>query len=195
MKLQINTTHRLGPQFSDIPADIIDACPLLDGGASPKDLIANDKIPLQIRTVIADLPWSFKRKHAWLYVRPQRCVIAGPDHRTGSFYHLDVDAVHHAVAPAWDEFINLTVSFGDVAETEFIADPMVIDLPERPSSADYVTVAGIMNKPGVNYRTESPKNAQVMHYTTLDCHRAGPIRRTGTRLILLGFETDSERWP
>lgn len=193
MKLQINHTHRIGPQFSDISPEAIEACPLLDGGAYPKDLIANEKIPQEIRRVIADLPWSFKRKHAWLYVRPQRCTVAGPDTRTGSFYHLDVDAVHHAVAPAWDEFINLTVSFGDIAETEFIADPMVIELPEQPSSKDYVTVASILGNK--TYRTESPKNAQVMHYTTLDGHRAGPIRRNGTRLILLGFETDSERWP
>ncbi len=195
MNLNINHTHRFGQQFNDIPQDVIEACPLLDGGAYPKDLLRNEKIPQQIRSIIADLPWSFKRKHAWLYVRPQRCFARGQDTRTGSFYHLDVDAVHHAVAPSWDEFINLTVSFGNIAETEFIADPMIIDVPDHPSSRDYVTVAGILNKPGASWRTESAKNAQVAHYTTLDGHRAGPVRRDGWRLILLGFETNSEKWP
>jgi hypothetical protein len=195
VKLQINHTHRLGTQFSDISKEAIEACPLLDGGAHPNELANDSRIPLEIRCVISALPFSWKRKHAWLYVRPQRCVVGAKDTRTGSFYHLDVDAVHHAVAPAWDEFINLTVSFGNIAETEFIADPMVIDVAERPSSHDYVTVAGILGDPRPGYRTESPNNGQVMHYTTLDGHRAGPIRRTGTRLIMLGFETDSEKWP
>ncbi len=192
MKLTINTTHRFGQQFEDLPADIIEACPSRDDGLSPEDLLKDMQIPAEIRNIIGKLPWSGKRKHQWLYVRPQVCRVYGPDTRAGNFYHLDVDVRGHTVASAWDEFIAFTVSFGDISETEFITDLMTIDVPDAPSSGDYVTVASILGTGP--YRTESAAPGRIMHYTTLDAHRAASIRRDGTRLILLGFETDGSNW-
>lgn len=196
MKLDINHTHRWGAQLQDIPQDVIARCPHIGHGMYPEDILKLDTVPDEVKAAISNLGWNHERKHPWLYVRPQRCSVHGADTRTGSFYHLDVDAVHRAVAPAWGEFQAITVSFGDIAETEFIADPMAIDVPsDVPSSRDYVTLSPILNPAGVRWSTHSAKNAQVAHYSTMDAHRSGPIRRDGWRLILLGFATDSEKWP
>jgi hypothetical protein len=198
MKLEINHTHRFGMQLNDLSQKVIAACPRYDG-VSPEVVLGAYALPIEVKHTLAALPWGGERKYRWLYIRPQLCRLDEPDHRSGSFFHLDVDAVYRSVAPAWDEFRAMAVAFGDVAETEFIADPMTIDVPgETPKSQDYVTLAGILNPVGVRWSTHSPRNAQVAHYTTLDAHRAGKIRKDGWRLIVLGFETNAEPqevWP
>ncbi len=109
---------------------------------------------------------------------------------------MDVDAIYRSVAPDWDDFLAMAVSFGDVGETEFISTPMMMPIDGPPRSSDYVKYSALVTaRP---FETHSPKPCQVAHYMTPDFHRAGPIRRTGWRLIILAFETDAEpkaTWP
>lgn len=196
MKLELNRTHRWGEQLEDLPQDVIAACPSIGWGCAPDDPIIAT-LPSEVRKRLDAFPWGFggTRKYQWIYVRPQVIDVTKADTRSGNFYHLDVDSIYRCVAPAWDEFREIAVSFGDIAEVEFIAEPMTINANDRPSSNDYVTLSGNFNRA---FATESPKNAQLALYTGLDAHRAGPIRRSGNRLFLIAFETNqppSPVWP
>ena len=199
MRLEINTTHHFGKDFTRLgfrlSQEEIAACALHNEGLEPAAALALPDVPDSIKQVIGALPYgaSGKRKHSWVYIRPQYCDLAKPDSRIGSFYHLDVDALGRSVAPAWDEFRAMAVTFGDIAEVEFIDEPMTIEVPDRPSSKEYATLAGYFHNR--DFKTHSPANGQIVHYRTTDAHRAGPIRRTGWRLIILVFETNGEIWP
>ncbi len=195
MLIQCNHTHAFTKQFEDLQQHDIERCPRLDG-ISPHDLITRADVPEPIKEVVRQLPYTNQRKWCWLYVRPQLCVLGGPDDRSGSFWHVDVDAVFRCVAPDWDDFQAMAVSFGNVAETEFIVDPLQIEVTGPPKSRDYVTFSPLVNA-GQVWRTEAPRPCQVAHYTIRDFHRAGPIRRTGWRLVILAFETNAppvEKW-
>ncbi len=195
MIIQLNQTHHYGEQLEDVPQGDIEICPTWNG-VSPESIISTESFcPGTILQRIKLLPWAPDRKWRWLYVRPQWCDPGRPDARSGSFWHMDVDAVYRSVAPTWDEFRAMAVSFGDVAETQFAEDDKCIEVGERPDSADYARLSGLLN---YDWKTSGPRNAQVAHYTTLDVHRAGPIRRTGWRLIILAFATNAEpqeKWP
>lgn len=192
-QLSLNKTFKFGEQLADLTQEDIIACPAVGYGVSPANLPAN--LPESVRIRIAHFPWTNTRKYNWLYIRPQFCDPALTDIRSGNFYHLDVDAIYKCVAPAWGEFIEHAVSFGDVAEVEFISEPMVIEAPDTPSSDAYATLSTNFQR---TFQTASPANAQFVSYTGLDAHRAGPIRKKGMRLFLIGFETDAPPkgiWP
>ncbi len=193
MKLALNLTFKFGEQLADLSEEDIKACPAIGNGVAPDRLPST--VPAAVKERLAHFPWTGTRKYHWLYLRPQFCDPSVTDTRSGNFYHLDVDAIYRSVAPNWQDFIEHAVSFGDVAEIEFISEPMAIEVPEKPSSQDYVTLSPNFNRP---FHTVQPKNAQIVSYTGLDAHRAGPIRKKGHRLFVIGFETDSppkDIWP
>lgn len=195
MKIDLNHTHRYTTKLNDVSQETISKCVTLDG---VDFATLYGKLPLAVTAEIAAMPFQREpRKHTWFYVRPQLCRKGEPDKRSGSFWHIDVDAVYRSVAPDWDDFRAMAVSFGDIAETEFVDEPMQIEVDGPPRSQDYVTFAPIFND-GRERRTSSPEPCQVAEYTIRDVHRAGRIRRDGWRLIVLVFETNAEpaeKWP
>lgn len=196
MKIRCNETHRFTKQFPPISEEDIRATPGIPTGESPETILARNDIPESVRSVIRDLPYANDRVYTWIYVRPQYVDKDKPDTRTGSFYHLDVDAIYRCVASSWEDFKELIVSFGDVSETAFISEPADIEVTGPPKSEDYVSLL-----PQVSPRewpTESPAPGQVAEYTIRDFHMAGPIRKTGWRLVIVVFQTNtppSDRWP
>lgn len=197
VKLNCNQSHRFTKQFEDIPQEDIARCPLLEGGHSPAEILARADVSESIKNVVRELPYSGDRAYTWLYIRPQQCTISGPDHRSGAFFHVDVDAVYRCVAPDWEDFRVMIVSFGNVAETQFISDPLELEVTKLPQVSDYVNFSGIVNN-GYPWKLESPKPCQVAQYTIKDFHRAGPIRRNGWRLAIVVFETNAppvDKWP
>lgn len=194
MLIECNHTHRYTAQLEELTQDEIALVPMMDGVTGVEVI---ERAP-RLAAVLSDLPRQREpRAHTWYYVRPQLCRRREPDRRSGSFWHIDVDAVYRSVAPDWDDFRAMAVSFGDVAETEFIEDRFSIEVDGPPRSSDYVTFSPLVNN-GQQWRTSSPKPGQVAEYTIRDFHRAGPIRRDGWRLIVLVFETNAtpvEKWP
>src|SRR6185369_7773073 len=157
MLLKCNNTHHFGEQLGTLPQDVIAA---LKGkqieGVAPADVLGDNKVPLAVRNKVARLPWGWGglRRHAWLYIRAQQVQPDQPDRRSGSFWHLDVDAVYRSVAPDWNDFRAMAVSFGDVAETEFISTPFSIEVDGPPKSSDYVHLLPQLN--GKVFDTHSP---------------------------------------
>ena len=197
MIIACNHTHRFTKQFDDIAQEDIASCQTFNG-ISPDDFLdwTTAGAPDSIKRIIGALPYTLERRYTWLYIRPQKVVLGEPDTRSGSFFHIDVDAVGRCVAPDWDDFRAMSVSFGDVAETEFIADPFDLEVSGPPRSSDYVNFSHLVNN-GQKWRTESPRPCQVAEYTIRDFHRAGPPRRSGWRLVILAFETNAppvEKW-
>lgn len=197
MKIACNQTHRFTRQLKDVPQDDIAACPTLNG-LSPYDVLSDKRVPETIRDAVKSLPWGWggERTYRWLYVRPQLVDLTQADRRSGSFWHIDVDAVFRCVAPDWNDFRAMAVSFGDIAETEFMATPFDIDVDGPPRSSHYVELLAQLE--GKTWTTEQAKPCQVALYTIRDFHRAGPCRRSGWRLIILAFETNAppkETWP
>lgn len=192
--IDVNITHRFGDVLPDtITQDDIARCPTMQGVTT---IEAVEKTPPNISLMLAKLPYRDDRKYTWLYVRPQRCEIGKPDHRSGNWFHMDVDAVGRCVAPDWnDDFQAMAVAFGDIAETEFIAERATVNVEMKPQSSDYVKYSDI---DWSKHRKHSPAPRQIAHYTIRDFHRAGPIRKSGWRLIVLVFQTNTppqDKWP
>lgn len=193
-QLSLNKTFKFGEQLADLTQEEISACPAIGHGIAPEDLWKAG-LPEAVLERLEHFPWTGTRKYQWIYIRPQFCDPTLSDTRSGNFYHLDVDAIYKVVTPYWGEFIEHAISFGDIAEVSFISEPMVIEAPDTPSSDAYVTLSSNFQR---SFSTTSPANAQFVSYTGLDAHKAGPIRKKGWRLFLIGFETDAlpkETWP
>lgn len=199
MKIRCNEHHRFTTRLGPVPSEDIARCPYINTGEDPRELVDRIDIPESIRLAIAQMPWRHDRyANAWAYVRPQLCKVKGPDDRSGSFLHVDVDSIYRAVAPSWDPNLwrVMIVSFGDIAETEFVSHPFDIQVDDRPRLTDYVNLAEQANR--LTQATHSPAPGQVTEYTIRDFHRAGPIRRDGWRLAIVSFETNegpSPTWP
>jgi len=198
-QLRMNDTHHFGAKLGDLPEEVIED---LNGrfieGWTPKQVLDTAYVPRAVKNVVMKLPWGWggERAHQWLYIRPQRVILGQPDRRSGTFWHVDVDAVYRSVAPDWDDFRAMAVSFGGVAETEFIATPFDITVEGPPKSADYVNLLPQLE--GRAYGTHAPEPGQIAHYTARDFHRAGEPRKTGWRLVILAFETNAPpqaKWP
>lgn len=197
MKVWFNNTFRFTEQLDDISQEDIARTPPVGWGESPENILLMPNMPESVKAVIGALPYPTDRKYIWCYVRPQWCELGKTDERTGSFFHCDVDAIYRCVAPDWYDFKELLVSFGNISETEYITDSLNIEVNPVPQSSDYVTLSPYFNN-GQEWKTASQKNGQVVEYTMRDVHRAGPIRRTGWRLVIVCFATNAEpatTWP
>lgn len=201
--LSMNHTHHFGEKLGELPQEVIEAAarspvPWKVEGWKPSEVLEAPFVPRAIKNKVAQLPWGWggKREHRWLYIRPQLVKMGEPDRRSGSFWHVDVDAVFRSVAPDWDDFRAMAVSFGNIAETEFIKTPFDITVDGPPKSADYVHLLPQIE--GKAFTTHTPQPGQIAHYTVRDFHRAGPPRQSGWRLIILAFETNAkpqDKWP
>lgn len=200
MKIACNQTHRFGMNLGDLPQEVLElasiSCPKIEGW-TPAEVLSHPTASRAVKNKVAQLPWGWggERAHRWLYIRHQKVAAGQPDRRSGSFWHVDVDAVFRSVAPDWDDFRAMAVSFGDIAETEFIATPFDIDVDGPPRSSMYVE---LLPQLPATFETHAPAPGQIAHYTVRDFHRAGPVRRSGHRLIILAFETNAppqDKWP
>ncbi len=196
MIIRCNETYRFTKQFEPISQEDIARTPSVTPGDSLAVVLAKPTMPESVRSVIRDLPYCNDRLNTWIFVRPQYVDATQPDARIGAFYHLDVDVIYRCVSKDWDDFKNMVVSFGDIAETEFISEPTEIEVHGPPTPADYVSVL-----PQISHRTwptERPAPGQVAEYTVRDFHRAGPIRKSGWRLVIIVVQTNAptvESWP
>jgi hypothetical protein len=175
--------------IADIPQEQIEVCPTATG-VDPYSLLLKDSPGAVVNAVLA-MPWTNTRKHRQLLIRPQDC--RGVDTRLGTFWHRDVD-VHGIVTPTWDDLILTIVSFGGIAETEFI-----------PHRGNLETLMEIWGEPSLSCYTDqfaaeangagwpdavSAAPCQVARYRSWDWHRAGHIRKRGWRLVMIGIESD-----
>lgn len=162
----------------------ISTCPTVTG-LSPTSPLLHD-LPANVLLNLHALPWSNTRQHRTVLIRPQDCRMA--DVRMGAFWHRDVD-VHGVVTPNWADLVLTLVTFGDVAETEFIPNTGLLGAPV-PSLACYTDVEA-QHVNGRDWPTAvTIRPNQVVRYGSRDWHRAGPIRRPAWRLVMIGVESD-----
>ncbi len=170
--------------IADIPQDQIAACPTITGMA-PEWL---PDLPPAVAAAVDAMPWTNERKHAQLLIRPQDC--RDHDTRLGTFWHRDVD-VHGVVTKTWDDMILTIVSFGGVAETEFIRGVVPERSAEPPHLSCYTdALAQSVNGYVCGWEVSAVAPCQVVRYGSLDWHRAGHIRKRGWRLVMIGIESD-----
>lgn len=193
MKLEINRGLAFGKIFPDISQEDIASCGVYpQRWASPVETLARQDLPASVKDVIRQLPWGNERKHQWIHVRPQYCENKTVK-RDGDFWHLDVDLTFCCIPTSWDDFRLTAVSFGDIAETEFIVEAMEIEVEDKPHPSHYASLIGNFQR---EFGTISPLNGQIVQYFTTNAHRAGPIRKTGWRLLILAVETNAKpEWP
>ena len=172
--------------IADIPQEQIAACPTVTGMAPTGKWIGD--LPPAARRAIRGLPWAAVRKFRQVLVRPQDCRAY--DSRLGTFWHRDVD-VHGHVTPTWDDMILTVVSFGGIAETEFIDDREIDAFStEGAPSLDCYTDETSRKVNERAWSSQSLAPCQVGRYRSPDWHRAGYVRKHGWRLVLIGIESD-----
>ncbi len=170
--------------IEDVSQEQIAACPTVTG-MDPANCDAIG-LPPQVFNAVRHMPWTRARKHRQVLIRPQDCM--GVDTRLGTFWHRDVD-VHGIVTPTWDDLILTIVSFGGIAETEFIPTAVPLAIWPPPSLGCYTDeLAQHVNGKGWPAVSASP--CQVVRYRSTDWHRAGHIRKHGLRLVIIGIESD-----
>ncbi len=173
--------------IADIPQEQIAACPTITG-ADALGVLWLESLPPAVQTAVRSLPWTCTRRHRQVLIRPQDC--RDHDTRLGTFWHRDVD-VHGVVTPTWDDMILTIVSFGGIAETEFIRGVV----PERSAQPPHLScytdeLARRVNGCGWEALMSAAAPCQVVRYGSLDWHRAGHIRNRGWRLVMIGIESD-----
>ncbi len=170
----------------------IEYCPEVTG-MKPSDPLmweGGGGVSIAVMHRVWGLPWSGKRQHLQVLIRPQDC--RKEDARIGSFWHLDMN-VGLYFAPDWDDMILHIVSFGDVAETEFVPTALKDhELAPRPSAQLYQAPFNIDHLMSVraDNKTAHAKPNQVVTYTSRHWHRGGALRNPGRRLVIIGVESD-----
>ena len=158
---------------------------------STEQIYYSPRCPRHLRTLLLSMPWTDRPN--FVQVRPQD-FRKQPAFALGQAWHVDVNTnlangqVH--LAKNLDEFRSMVVSFGDVAETEFVRDPLEIDT-SRINPYDHGQFAGHVSSLSPAAIASAPN--QVAVYTGRDIHRVGTNVRLGNaRLIIVSVECDDE---
>lgn len=183
-----NSTYRLGATLAPLNQEEIINTPEFYA-MSREAIVASGKCPAHLKTVLDALPWTGRPN--FVQVRPQDFRKRVP-HVLGDGWHVDLNTslangrMH--LAKSLDEYRSMVVSFGDVAETEFIKGPIKLDCDER-LPFDHVAFFDKINASYYNTVTLAPD--QVATYTSRDIHRINPNIRLGrARLIIVTVELD-----
>jgi hypothetical protein len=186
-----NTTYHLGDVLDPLTQDEISLTPEFFA-MSYQDVLESGKCPPWLRRVLLALPWT--NRPNFVQVRPQDFRGATP-HVLGGGWHVDVNTglangVMHW-AKSLDEFRSMVVSFGDVAETEFIRKPF--EVADERVAFDHCAFHGLMERmcAAGNVETVALQPNQVATYGSRDVHRISPkIRHGRMRLIIVTVELD-----
>lgn len=156
---------------------------------SKEEIYDHKDAPEFLKRIIREFPWDGRK--SVLQVRPQDWRKTRPV-MLGDGWHID-DCVRLKdgkvrVCKNFDDFKLMTVSFGNVCETDFMST--ILDLPD-------------LSMPGTNYaeffahvatlKTTSlrPAPNQLAIYTSKDIHKVGSLHHLGKlRLMIVAFESD-----
>lgn len=160
---------------------------------SLESILKSGKCPEHLKKVLLGFNW--KGRPTVIQVRPQDFRIAQPP-MLGTGWHVDCNthlrSGRNQIAKSLDEFALQTVSFGDVTETQFIADPFELDT-NLADPFQHVAFHGAVSRyvelSGARIATAKPN--QLAEYTSHDVHRVSPTCRIGNaRLIIVAYECD-----
>lgn len=183
-----NATYSLGKVLEGLSQDEIYNTPEFYA-MSFESILASNRCPDHLKRVIEQLELGDRPNV--IQVRPQDFRTTLP-HVLGGGWHVDVNTVlangsEHR-AKSLEEFSSRVVSFGDVAETEFIEGPIEIDT-KKFSPYNHALFAQHVSS--LKFKTVTAKPNQVARYTSRDIHRINPRVRSGKmRLIIVTFECD-----
>lgn len=181
-----NNRYNLANIFWPVEQEEIFNCPDFYA-MSHEDIIKNKDCPKFLKRILEGFPWSGRPN--FVQVRPQD-FRAGKPYVLGDGWHCDIStnlANGRVHSPKnLDEFRMLTVSFGDVAETEIIKGPLEInDVSPYDFQAFYNKVSSMQ------FETITAKPDQLIDYSSTDIHRINPAYRLGKmRLIIVAAECD-----
>lgn len=188
-----NNRYRLGPVVEGLSQEEILNTPEYYA-MSFEQIITHPSCPKHLERVLLDMPWDGRPNY--VQVRPQDFRTRDPE-VLGRGWHVDINTALANGRMHWardlDEFRSMVVSFGDVAETEFLEGPLMINTSEwdprdHCKFADYIN--GRVAREGLTTVALAPN--QIATYTTRDVHRIRPKYRRGrARLIIVTVEQDS----
>lgn len=183
-----NTGFRLGKTLGPLSQDEIFNTPEFYA-MSREEIYRSGKCPAHLKRVLDELEWS--NRPNFVQVRPQD-FRTGMPHVLGDGWHVDVQTAlangRMHVAKSLDEYRSMVVSFGNVAETEFIKGPLDLSCHER-LPFDHVGFHDLVN--ARTYDTVKLAPDQMAVYGTRDIHRISPHIRLGRmRLIIVTVELD-----
>ncbi len=168
----------------NVPQEAIELCRTVTG-VHPAQ-ITTALFPPEVVQAVELMQWTGTRDFRQVLIRPQDCR-QGTAQRTGTFWHRDID-VHARVAPTWEDMILTVASFGEVAVTEFIEGTGLIGAPVPALECYTDKEAQYVNSR--DWPITHTLDRQLVRYRSKDWHRAGPIVRTGWRLVIIGIESD-----
>lgn len=182
-----NTGLKLGSFLTPIEQKEIYECPEFFA-MSRDEIIQSGQCPDSLKRALDEMPWT--GRHNVIQVRPQDWRTQHPV-VLGAGWHVDVNARLNdgtvRVAKSPTDFHLMVVSFGEVAETDFIATPM--ELPDV-MTADHGHLFGVeIHKQAFEVVSNQP--CQLAEYTSTDIHRLSTRYRLGRlRLLIVAFESD-----
>jgi hypothetical protein len=150
--------------------------------------LAHPQCTAALRARLLAMPWS--GAPTVLQVRPQDWRH-GPLKVLGDGWHVDTGVVEcidgvRRCPPDLDDYRLLSVSFGDVTETEFVATPM--EFPDARPPYDHGAYMGRLASMPFQTITAAPN--QLVEYTSRDIHRMSPHVRLGrARLLFINLES------
>lgn len=185
-----NHTYRLGNVLAPLTQEEILNTPEFYA-MSREAILASPRCPAHLARILLELP--FGGRPSVVQVRPQDFRGKTP-HILGTGWHVDLNTalsngrMHNA--KCIDEFTSMVVSFGDVADTQFLKGPLEIDTA-RADPFDHCAFADYISRTFGQAPTVTTKPNQVASYTSRDIHRVNPNIRPGRgRIIIVTFECD-----
>lgn len=183
-----NTTFSLGKVLAPLSQEEIFNTPEFYA-MSFENILKSGRCPKHLKRVIEEM--ELGERPNVIQVRPQDFRERAP-YILGDGWHVDVNTNlangREHRAKSLDEFSSRVVSFGDVAETEFIAGPFEVDT-DRFSPFDHSAFA--QHVACRSFKTIVSLPNQLAKYTSRDIHRVNPNIRLGRmRLIIVTFECE-----
>lgn len=186
MKTRVyNNTHKMLDVLPEVAQDDILNCPEFFA-MSLSEILQSGQCPKFLEDILNKFPWS--GRHNVIQVKPQDFRVAKPK-LLGTGVHSDTSVMLNdgitRVADNLDDFRLITVSFGGIVETQFVATPMELPDLDDPN----VNVLKFFQALPDNLKYDSPAPNQIAEYTSLDLHRMGTDFKLGNaRLFIVAFE-------
>lgn len=183
-----NTGHRFGEILPGMSQEEILSCPEVFC-MTLEATLKHPHCTEALKKALLAFPWS--GAPTVIQVRPQDFRKRRPD-VLGDGWHVDTGVIENIdgvkrCPPQLDDYRLMSVSFGNVAETEFVATPM--EFPAVTPPYDHGAYMLPVNNTH-NLRTVTAAPNQLVEYTSRDIHRMNPHYRVGNaRLLFIVFES------
>lgn len=156
---------------------------------SYEDIISKSECPEHLKAILNGFPWSGRPNFVQVRIQDYRKAMG---FTLGTGWHVDINTqlatgtMH--LAKSLDEFRSMTVSFGNVSETEFVKGPFEVDTTIY-DPYNHVQFASHVASRNPDFEKALPN--QLAIYTTRDIHRASSTYTLGNiRLIIVTVECD-----